>query len=51
MMTTSNSNKTENFKDVQYAFTRHMRDPENNPAPVDAGAGMPPQMGMPGMGM
>ena len=25
--------------------------PENNPAPVDAGAGLPPQMGMPGMGM
>lgn len=22
-----------NFKEVQYAFTRHMRDPENNPAP------------------
>jgi hypothetical protein len=33
MMTTSNSNKAENFKDVQYAFTRHMRDPESNPAP------------------
>jgi len=33
MTTTSNSNNTENFKDVQYAFTRHMRDPENNPAP------------------
>jgi len=32
-MTTSNSNKAENFKDVQYAFTRHMRDPESNPAP------------------
>ncbi len=32
-MTTSNSNKAENFKDVQYAFTRHMRDPERNPAP------------------
>ncbi|MDH3342301.1 MAG: DNA-binding domain-containing protein, partial [Gammaproteobacteria bacterium] len=22
-----------NFKDIQYAFTRHLRDPENNPAP------------------
>lgn len=23
----------ENFKDIQYAFTAHLRDPENNPAP------------------
>jgi len=33
MTTASNSNNVEHFKDVQYAFTRHMRDPENNPAP------------------
>ena len=25
--------------------------PEDNPAPADMGGGMPPQMGMPGMGM
>ncbi len=31
----SNSKNTESFKDIQYAFTRHMRDPENNPAPED----------------
>ena len=24
------------FRDIQYAFARHIRDPENNPAPVDA---------------
>jgi len=24
----------ENFKDIQYAFTAHLRDPENNPPPV-----------------
>jgi len=29
----SNNNKAESFKDVQNMFTRHMRDPENNPAP------------------
>ena len=28
-----NSNNAKDFKEVQYAFTRHMRDPENNPAP------------------
>jgi len=33
MTTASNSNNAEHFKDVQYAFTRHMRDPENNPPP------------------
>jgi hypothetical protein len=33
MTATSNNNSTESFKEVQYAFTRHMRDPENNPAP------------------
>jgi len=33
MTTPSNRNNTENFKDIQYAFTRHMRDPENNPSP------------------
>jgi len=32
-MTTSNSNKAENFKALQYAFTQHMRDPASNPAP------------------
>ena len=24
------------FRDIQYAFARHIRDPENNPSPVDA---------------
>lgn len=24
------------FREIQYAFARHIRDPENNPAPVDA---------------
>ena len=33
MTTASNSNNAKDFKAVQYAFTRHMRDPENNPAP------------------
>jgi uncharacterized protein len=33
MTAASNSNNTKDFKEVQYAFTRHMRDPENNPAP------------------
>ncbi len=33
MTTVSNNNNAEHFKDVQYAFTRHMRDPENNPPP------------------
>jgi hypothetical protein len=33
MTTISNNNNVEDFKKVQYAFTRHMRDPENNPAP------------------
>ena len=33
MTTPSKRNSTENFKAVQYAFTRHMRDPENNPSP------------------
>lgn len=23
------------FRDIQYAFARHIRDPENNPAPID----------------
>lgn len=29
----SSSNSVKDFKEVQYAFARHMRDPENNPAP------------------
>ena len=33
-MTVSGDNKTENFQDVQYIFTQHMRDPEKNPAPA-----------------
>lgn len=33
MTTISNSNSTDDFKELQYAFTRYMRDPENNPAP------------------
>jgi len=33
-MPSSNNSKSENFKDIQYAFTRHMRDPENEPAPT-----------------
>jgi hypothetical protein len=32
-MTASANNKTNHFQDVQYVFTQHMRDPENNPAP------------------
>ena len=32
-MTISNSSKTENFQDVQFIFTQHMRDPEKNPGP------------------
>lgn len=24
------------FQDIQYAFARHIRDPENNPSPIDA---------------
>ena len=24
------------FKEIQYAFAKHIRDPENNPAPIDA---------------
>jgi len=35
MMIPSQDNKPENFKDIQYAFTRHIRDPENEPAPND----------------
>lgn len=30
---TVSSNKINSFQDVQYVFTQHMRDPENNPAP------------------
>ena len=32
---TSSQNKPESFTDLQYKFTRHIRDPENKPAPVD----------------
>jgi hypothetical protein len=28
--------ETGDFRDIQYAFARHIRDPENNPAPTDA---------------
>ena len=24
------------FRDIQYAFAKHIRDPQNNPAPTDA---------------
>mgnify|MGYP006076019249 CR=1 FL=1 len=34
MTTPSNNKKTKNFKDIQNVFTQHMRDPDNNPAPV-----------------
>ncbi len=33
MTSLSNNSKTENFQDIQSVFTRHMRDPNNNPAP------------------
>jgi len=29
----SNSSNSEGFREIQYVFTQHMRDPENNPAP------------------
>lgn len=28
--------ETPDFRDIQYAFARHIRDPDNHPAPVDA---------------
>jgi len=34
-MKPSQNSKPETFTDVQYAFTRHLRDPRNNPAPAD----------------
>ncbi|MBL1141237.1 MAG: DUF2063 domain-containing protein [Proteobacteria bacterium] len=34
MTKASNNNKTDSFQDVQTVFTRHMRDPKNNPAPA-----------------
>ena len=33
MITVSNSNNAKDFREVQHAFTRHMRDPDNNPSP------------------
>ena len=33
MTTSQNNTRPESFRDLQYAFTRHMRDPENTPAP------------------
>jgi len=35
MTTSQNNSRPETFRDIQYAFTRHMRDPENTPAPDD----------------
>lgn len=32
-MSVPENNKANHFKNVQHAFTQHMRDPENNPAP------------------
>lgn len=34
MIKTSQNNKPETFTEVQYTFTRHLRDPENQPAPA-----------------
>lgn len=33
MISLSNKNKGESFREIQHVFTQHMRDPENNPAP------------------
>ena len=35
MTLTSNEDKPRTFTEQQYAFTRHIRDPENQPAPAD----------------
>lgn len=35
MIEPSQNRKLKTFTDVQYAFTRHLRDPKNNPAPAD----------------
>ncbi len=35
MIESSQNSKPETFTDVQYRFTRHIRDPQNNPAPAD----------------
>jgi len=34
-MTPSQNNMPDTFTDIQYEFTRHIRDPENQPAPAD----------------
>ncbi len=35
MRPSSGNNTVKSFKDVQHQFTRHMRDPDNEPAPAD----------------